>query len=275
MRFAFLHGGPGFNSVAEEAILGPLFVCGGHEITFWNEPSRLRPDGDPFDATGAFERWLTSAERLVLRSAASMPVHLIAHSFTVRAAMEIARRHPSRLSSLVFVAPNVDTFEGYRNVLRLAHEDLIETNPEAASAIARSLADTRAVLDAAMRDGILNALYDDRIFTHYFADADQMRRTMAAWSSAEGQFDVDSLFAVLADFGQRGHSLLSTAPVTVPTLALFGAHDRVTSAEEQSPALRAAVPGARIEVLDGCSHFVHLDRPQYFVDIVVAWASEP
>jgi len=29
---------------------------------------------------------------------------------------------------------------------------------------------------------------------------------------------------------------------------------------------------ARVEVVDGCSHYVHLDRPQHFVDMVVEWA---
>ena len=46
MRFVFLHGGPGFNSFAEQAILGPIFHSYGREIVFWNEPSRLRPGGE-------------------------------------------------------------------------------------------------------------------------------------------------------------------------------------------------------------------------------------
>ena len=39
MRFVFLHGGPGFNSFAEQAILRPLIVSAGHDIVCWNEPS--------------------------------------------------------------------------------------------------------------------------------------------------------------------------------------------------------------------------------------------
>src|SRR5262245_376586 len=110
MTFVFLHGGPGFNSFAEQAMLGWLFQVAGQTIVFWNEPSRLRPEGEPFEAERAFERWLASAERSVLSAAESGPVHVITHSASVHAGLEISRRHPSRVASLVLVAPAADLF---------------------------------------------------------------------------------------------------------------------------------------------------------------------
>jgi pimeloyl-ACP methyl ester carboxylesterase len=273
MRFAFLHGGPGFNSFAEQAMLGPRFGSGGHEISFWNEPSALRPDGEPFVPGGAFERWLDSAEQFVSRAASGAPVHLIAHSFTAQAAMNIARLKPGWLASLVLVTPAADPFVTYCNVLRLAHEDLERSKPGVASTIAGCLERSRAVLDAEMREGMMNVLQDDRLFTHYWADAEQMAASMAARARPEAQFDLDSFFAVLADFGERGASLLSTAPISVRALVLFGAHDRITRVSEQQRAVRAAMPEARIEVMDGCSHYLHLDQPGRFFGTVVNWAA--
>jgi pimeloyl-ACP methyl ester carboxylesterase len=272
MTFVFLHGGPGFNGFAERAILGPLFQSSGHEATFWNEPSPLRPDGEPFEAVRAFERWLISAERFVLRSAASGPVHLIAHSMSVHAAMQVARQHPHRIESLVLVAPAADPFVTYRSVLKLAYEDLVDVNPEIASRLADSIARTRSVFDDAMCQGLNDVLHDERLFTHYWADPRQMEIAMALRDRPEAQFDAESFFAVLTDFAQRGTALLSPAPVTVPTLAMFGKHDRVTAIDEQRSSLRIGAPNARVDVLDACSHYLHLDRPQAFVDIVVSWA---
>jgi pimeloyl-ACP methyl ester carboxylesterase len=123
-----------------------------------------------------------------------------------------------------------------------------------------------------MRKGLLNVLHDERIFTHYWADPRQMQASMAARAQPEAQFDTDSFFAVLTEFGRRGGTVLSAGAVTVPTLALFGADDRITSIDEQRGAVGGAIPHARIEVVDGCSHFVHLDRPQHFVDRLVEWA---
>jgi pimeloyl-ACP methyl ester carboxylesterase len=274
MKYVFLHGGPGANSLAEQAILGPILQSSGYQTTFWNEPSSLRLDGDPFEADGAFERWLASAEQSVLRSALTERAHVIAHSFAVQAAWEIARRHASRLSTLILVAPAADPFATFRNVLRLAREDLLEAKPDVATAIADSLERSRVLMDDAMQAGMLNVLQDERLFTHYWAEPGQMQASMAACEGPDGQFDVNSFFAVLSDFARRGATLLSRDPISVPTLVLFGAVDPVTPPDEQCAAVQAAAPNARIEVVDGCSHHVHLDRPMFFVDRIVRWARD-
>jgi pimeloyl-ACP methyl ester carboxylesterase len=268
VRFVFLHGGPGFNSFAEQAMLGPLCVAAGHEMAFWQEPSRLRPDGDPFHADDAFERWLASAERFVLR-AASRPVHLVAHSWSVHAALEIARRHPDRLATVTLVAPTMDSFVGFRRILHVAHGDFAKTQPEAAAAIAGALARTRVFFDDPMREGLLNALRDEDLFSHYFAHADQLRALFAAWARPEAQFDRESFLAVLADFARRGGALLSTSRVTVPAFALFGAADCVAPMSEHADPLRAVLPHGRFECLADAGHCLHLDPPERFVEILV------
>ena len=63
---------------------------------------------------------------------------------------------------------------------------------------------------------------------------------MESRARPEGYFDVDSFFGVLSDFSDRSAALLSTAPVTVPALALFGADDPVTPFAEQCDPLRTA-----------------------------------
>jgi pimeloyl-ACP methyl ester carboxylesterase len=95
---------------------------------------------------------------------------------------------------------------------------------------------------------------------------------MSALRGPEAQFDVESFFAVLSQFGQLGATLLSPA-VNIPALALFGAQDPVTPFEEHRSAIEAGLPDGRLEVLDGCSHYLHLDRPRHFVDLVVEWAA--
>jgi pimeloyl-ACP methyl ester carboxylesterase len=271
-RFVFVHGGPGFNSLPEQTLLGPPCEAAGHSIAFWNEPSRLRPDGDAFEAERAFERWLASAERFVLQSALR-PAHLIAHSSAVHAALEIARRHPHCLASVVLVAPSIDPFAGFRRVLRVAHADFAETQPALASVVASAIARTRVLFDDPMREGLQLAARDERLFTHYFANADQFAATAAVMSRPEAQFDGESFFAVMSDFAGRHASLLSTAPVPVPVLALFGSADPITPMDDQVGALRAAAPGACIERVDGCSHWLHLDRPRRFLEIVTRWLS--
>jgi pimeloyl-ACP methyl ester carboxylesterase len=254
-------------------MLGPLFHAAGHKSVFWNEPSRLRPDGERFEAAGAFERWLASAERSVLSAARSLPVHVITHSVSVHAGLEISRRHRSRVASLVLVAPAMDVFTTYTNVLRLGQDDLTAVKPDIASAIADCLTRTRTVLDAAMREGMMNVLQDEQLLRHYWADLQQFKASLAAQSKPGGQFDAESFFAVLTDFGERCVALLSDALITIPTLVLFGARDPITPVQQQQRSIEAVVPGAYIKVIDGCSHYVHLDRPQQFIDVLMEWVT--
>lgn len=267
-RFLFIHGGPGFNSFPERAILAPVVEAAGHRIAFWDEPSRFRPRGDPFEAEGAFAHWLDSAERFVLQSG-SEPAHLIAHCSGAQAALEIARRHPKRLSRVTLVAPSVDGFAAYRNVLRLAYEDFTEGAAEEAPALAVALKRTRRLFDEPMREGLQLAARDERLLTHYFADANQLQAAAVAMGSPEAQFDGESFFAVLSDFAARSDQLLSTRQVTVPVLAIFGSVDLVSPMEEQLPPLRAAAEHLRTERLDRAGHYLHLDRPERFLTLML------
>jgi pimeloyl-ACP methyl ester carboxylesterase len=274
MRFLVLHGGPGLNSFAERAVLGPLFAAAGHEAYFWNEPSALRPGGDPFESGGAFEHWLDSADRALLACTASAPVSLIAHSGGALAAIELARRHPDHLSALVLVAPSADPFVAFRNVVHVAHRCAVDAGLPVAAQFADCAARTRRVLDEPMRLAfetvLANALLGP-LFSHYWVDQDRFRSALAAQAQPEAQFDVASFFAVLEDLGNRWPSFKSPQPVTTPTLVLFADQDPVTKSEEQADAVSAEIPHARIEIIDRCGHFIHLEQPDRFLETVVNW----
>jgi pimeloyl-ACP methyl ester carboxylesterase len=59
--------------------------------------------------------------------------------------------------------------------------------------------------------------------------------------------------------------------IRVPTLFLWGTHDRILS-EAYGRAYCAAIPGARFELIDKAGHFPHLEQPQVFADRVLAFA---
>jgi pimeloyl-ACP methyl ester carboxylesterase len=59
--------------------------------------------------------------------------------------------------------------------------------------------------------------------------------------------------------------------IRIPTLFLWGTHDRVLS-EGYGQAYCAAVPGARFEPIDRAGHLPHIEQPQVFADRVLAFA---
>jgi non-heme chloroperoxidase len=58
------------------------------------------------------------------------------------------------------------------------------------------------------------------------------------------------------------------APPTCPTLVLGGTSDGLFSAEEQKAAA-AAIPGARLELVDGIGHCLQWEDPERFVALLV------
>jgi pimeloyl-ACP methyl ester carboxylesterase len=58
--------------------------------------------------------------------------------------------------------------------------------------------------------------------------------------------------------------------IRIPTLLLWGTHDRVLS-EPYGRAYCAAIPGARFQPIARAGHFPHLEQPQEFADKVFAF----
>jgi pimeloyl-ACP methyl ester carboxylesterase len=60
--------------------------------------------------------------------------------------------------------------------------------------------------------------------------------------------------------------------IRIPTLFLWGAHDRMLS-ESYGRAYCAAIPGARFELLDHAGHFPDHEQPKVFAERVIAFAN--
>lgn len=271
MRVFFMHGGPGMNSFAEQAILEPLLTAKGWSAFFWNEPSRLRPAGDSFDAAAAYEGWVGSAERNLIKFSAAEPVWILAHCWAAGPAMQLAARHPERIAGLVLIAPAADHFGVFGRILRLAERDLASDQPHIAASLASCLTRTRSFMDADMHEALRLALNDQKLFGHYWANPDQFQASLAAWLAAQAQFDAESFFAVLDGFVRRPAE--RDPVVTSPALLVYGATDPISPVAEVADGVLKKLPAARVEVLENASHFVHLDRPQRFVDLVLEFAS--
>lgn len=62
--------------------------------------------------------------------------------------------------------------------------------------------------------------------------------------------------------------------VQVPTLGVFGVGDNIVHPKQYEP-LKAGVPHAQIEVIEGARHFPMLDTPQRFVRVLQGFLAEP
>jgi 3-oxoadipate enol-lactonase len=100
----------------------------------------------------------------------------------------------------------------------------------------------------------------ERWFTPGFADVRRYREMLLS-SSTEGYARCCD---ALRDWDARG----TLGPVQAPTLAIAGADDPSTPPAELE-AIAAEIPGARLHVVDGVRHFVNVERPDVFNDVLL------
>ena len=62
--------------------------------------------------------------------------------------------------------------------------------------------------------------------------------------------------------------------ITLPTLLLWGVHDRFVTAAYYGDAFRTAIPGARFETVAGAGHFPHIEEPAAFVERISGFMGE-
>ena len=58
--------------------------------------------------------------------------------------------------------------------------------------------------------------------------------------------------------------------VSVPTLVICGADDQVTP-REASIAMAAAIPNARLHIVDGAGHVSNIEKPDEFNDVLLTF----
>jgi 3-oxoadipate enol-lactonase len=87
-----------------------------------------------------------------------------------------------------------------------------------------------------------------------------VRRMMAA-QPAEG------VIGALRAMAARPDSTPLLETIDVPTLVVGGAEDALTPPDELR-ALASAIPGSRLELLEGCGHVCPFERPAAFNHVV-------
>ena len=101
-----------------------------------------------------------------------------------------------------------------------------------------------------------------------------------AWHGFESLGDGESrraflatIRAVVAPDGQRLSAQELLPGITVPTLLVWGAKDRMIPIAHAEAAL-GRLPDARLVVFDRAGHFPHLDDPEQFAQIIREFTHE-
>lgn len=161
-------------------------------------------------------------------------------------ALSLAERHAGRLSALVLcdTRATADSEAGKKGRTAMADRALREGAAPIADDMVKGLL-SRATLES--NRGLAGELW--------------------AWiAGASPHAIATALGAMRARPDRRG----VLARIAVPTLVIVGGDDTVTTPAENE-AIAAAIPGARLERIEGAGHVPNLERPEEFNRVLLAF----
>lgn len=209
----------------------------------------IAPDLRGFGESGGGPGATTMSEfaadlRGLLQQLQTGPAVLVGHSMGGYVALAFARRFPQMLSGLVLVSSK-------------AGADTPEAAAGRRAAVEKVRAEGVSVVVDAMVAKMLSA-------GNLHATTAQQVRDLMAPSKPEG------VIAALLGMAERPDSTPILAGISVPTLVVTGADDRIIPPAE-SEKLAAAIPRAQLHVIPRAGHLVAFEQPEEFNRVLTGW----
>jgi pimeloyl-ACP methyl ester carboxylesterase len=270
-KILFIHGGPGMNSEGDRLALAPLLGRRGIEIHFWNEPSRLRPEGRVFEPARAFEGWIDSLSDTVLKHGPFDAV--LGNSFGALGALYWLKREPSAFKKLIMVSPVLDLFGTFRKMIGFAIDDFRATRPDASKRLGELLGQAKQFSDAPMMEAMSLVYEDPALALHYFVNPAHIALWAAGFAELGFSPDTESRALVTQALGATGEDPWSEALKDVSVSLLVGDRDPVAETERWQRELgRRCKKVEHYRFLDS-GHFPQFEEPKKFLDVLEQAAS--
>lgn len=262
----FVHGGPGLTTVPERRWFGSDLDAAGIPSVFWNEPSRTRPEGPPFQTERAFSRAVETLAKVVEDLE---DIVWVAHSCGIHYVLALPEHQLAKTRHAVLVAPSFALREGIRQIAVLAATDFREHEPEKAARLEQLLSVSTALFDDAMADAAQLALSDATLLTHYWQDPAAMARFMSMWQEPGAALDPECFFAVLRDLSPSWHDDLShLSRVNAPAIVVFGDRDPIVDSALAMTFASDIFSTAESRTMPHAGHFPHLEHQEPFLEIL-------
>ncbi len=263
----FIHGGPGFNSVAESEILSPLLRSKNKRVVFWNEPS-FEGVESPSKSNNAFNYW---CESLIssLDELGEENIHLIAHSFAVQPVLHLHAELKNRISRLTIISPVTNLNQAYRNILKIAENDFTISSPEKALLLSELHQKNKKFYDEAIQKGLALAAEDPTLFLNYWCNKEVMNHFFEIWSQAQVGLKMDSFEKVISSMERFSLPEVPEA-ILITTKIAYGEKDPVATYLDQNEPTSTIFKNSVSRVFKNSGHFTHLEEAQEFLDWALA-----
>ncbi|MGN6291301.1 MAG: alpha/beta hydrolase [Chitinophagaceae bacterium] len=269
-KILFYHGGPGLNGQPERMLLTTPFEKAGLELLCWDEPSQLRPDGYPFEPERTFDNFQRSATAFLDRHAsADEPVIVMVYCFSSWIIPNLLALRQEKIQAFCIVSPDFHVEQSDLNVFKnLLGELRMHGEAEKAEQMAQILDGYTYKYDENTEKGWrLAARCLPLLFNFYWHDQEIKSHYLQHYKN-EYSIDAENLFCIR-------RSLSSVDFVTdIPTLVIYGKHDKIVSLSDEKKKLQNCFTNLRLIEMEGSGHYPHIEQLDEFVSIIRDSASD-
>ncbi len=170
---------------------------------------------------------------------------ILGHSMGGKVAMEFAFRYPERVEKLIVVDISPRAYAA-------GHDEILD----AMASLDLSLYSTRAEIERALEGRIP----EERVRQFILTNLKRFAGGRYAWRI--------NLEVLGRKYGEISKSQTSAVPFRGPTLFLRGEHSTYIHPEDLADLTRL-FPAATVRTVHGAGHWVHADRPEEFVRVVL------
>jgi pimeloyl-ACP methyl ester carboxylesterase len=261
MKYLFVHGGPGFNSIPEKNLWNEKFNQKGHEIFFWNEPSANRPSNIEFSVDNAFENQKESLLKFI-NEQINGDFIIIAHSYGAFLTHSILNEISQTVIKIIYIAPVLNLKELDENFMTISALDYEKNgNIQSATLIQDLIKTLPATFNEERFASILEAFKNPNVFNYYWSNSDAQMNYNKYFAQEGHEFDLTSYKAVREDIKNEK----ATETYQIPVMAFFGAYDPISIMRNELKNLYTCYSNVEPQVFNSSSHYPHIEEEELFL----------
>ncbi len=271
----FLHGGPGYNSVAFESTTAAELANNGFYVISYDRRGEGRNEALTADFT--FQQSITDINMILTRYDLEK-VNLIGHSFGGVLATKFTTAHPEKVNALILVSSPISMQETLKNIVTsskaiyAAKQD--QSNLTYIAMLEKMDASSLEYSSYAFMHAMSNGFYTTKnpnerakaLYTNFSTDSLlQKYASKMDYRAPQGFWKNDRYTTI--DLSQELEQLKKSMAI----YALYGKDDGLFSPQLVENAV-SILGKDQVRFLDDCSHSVFIDRQELFIDSIKEWA---
>ncbi len=249
MKTIFVHGGPGLNSVADEAMVGDLFRLNGIDVYFWNEPKRYVTDSPYSELCDSLVEFINLSEG---------QVNVIGHSAGCGFLISVLDRIKKKVSKICFLSPAVDTLYSGSRIIDIALEIYSKTDTSKYNKLTSMVKDVSDVFDENRKNAILFS-FGCNYFPQNFIALENFEKYFG-YLVGENEFNLDNHFAVIEDIPKYSPK----EKFEIPVICFLGERDPVFELAKSKEHVSMAFSNIDFVTISDCSHYPHIENTDKF-----------